>query len=220
MITMLPVLALAFAAAPMHASGAAPHYPRLTRFPDTMIMARVNADLAAKEKANAADYKQCLSDLRDAGHKPDKDSWAVDVSVSYLSAHFLSVGVTSSNYCGGAYPNNGIQAPVTFDLSTGREIDWKAAFKSGFFTGRLEKLYRAAYPKNADADCRDFVREQPPFAIPEDAIFRLETGKGLVVLPGFPHAMQACAQEVTLPPAKLAPYLKNANLLNELGVPK
>ncbi len=41
-----------------------------------------------------------------------------------------------------------------------------------------------------------------------------------MVLPDFPHAMQACAEEVTLPPAKLAPYLKNANLLNELGAMK
>jgi len=220
MIAMLPALALAFAAAPMHASGTLPHHPRLTRFPDAAVMARVNADLAMKEKANAADYKECLSDLREAGQKPDKDTWSVEVSVTYLSAHFLSVGVTSSNYCGGAYPNNGVQTPITFDLSTGSEIDWKTAFKSGFFAGALDKLYRAAYPRGSDADCRSFVREQPPFGIPEDAIFRLETGKGLVVLPDFPHAMQACAEEVTLPPVALAPYLKNANLLNELGARK
>ena len=45
-------------------------------------------------------------------------------------------------------------------------------------------------------------------------------GKGLVVLPDFPHAVQSCAQEVTLPPARIAPYLKNATLLNELGAMK
>ena len=220
MIAMLPVLALAVTAAPMHASGATPHYPRLTRFPDATVMARVNADLAAKEKANASDYKECLSDLHDAGQKPDKATWSVDVSVTYLSAHFLSVGVTSSNYCGGAYPNDGVQTPVTFDLATGREIDWKTAFKPGFLTGALNTLYRAVYPKSSDAQCRSFVREQPPFASPEDAIFRLETGKGLVVLPDFPHAMQGCAEEVAVPAPKLAPFLRNADLLNELGALK
>lgn len=213
------IVAAAVLAAPMHASGIEPHYPRLTRFPDAKVMARVNADLAAKEKANAADYRECLSDLHDSGGKPDGGTWSVSVSVTYLSAHFLSVGVTSSNYCGGAYPNNGIETPVTYDLSTGSAIDWKTAFKPGFVTDRLNALYRAAY-KTADADCRSLVHDQPPFGIADDAIFRIEAGKGLVVLPDFPHAVQACAQEVTLPPAKIAPYLKNATLLNELGAMK
>jgi hypothetical protein len=214
------IVAAAVLAAPMQVSGIGPHWPRLTQFPDASVMARVNADLAAKEKANAADYKECLSDLHDAGGKPDGDTWSVNVSVTYLSAHFLSVGVTSSNYCGGAYPNNGIETPVTFDLTTGRELDWKTAFKPGFLTDRLNALYRASYPKNADAECRSFVRDQPPFGIAEDAIFKIEAGKGLVVLPDLPHAVQACAEEVRLPAAKLAPYLKNATLLNELGAMK
>lgn len=214
------IVAAAVLAAPMQVSGIEPHYPRLTRFPDAAVMARVNADLAAKEKANAADYKECLSDLHDSGGKPDGDTWSVSVSVTYLSAHFLSVGVTSSSYCGGAYPNNGIETPVTYDLSTGSAIDWKTAFKPGFLTDRLNALYRAAYPKNADAECRKLVRDQPPFGIADDAIFRIDAGKGLVVLPDFPHAVQACAQEVPLPLAGIAPYLKNATLLNELGAMK
>lgn len=214
------IVAAAVLAAPMQVSGIEPHWPRLTQFPDASVMARVNAAIAAKQDQNHADYKECLSDLHNAGEKPDGDTWMVTVKVGYLSQRYFSLQVTSSNYCGGAYPNNGIETPVTFDLATGRELDWKAAFKPGFLTDRLNALYRAAYPKNADADCRKFVHDQPPFGTADDAIFKLETGKGLVVLPDFPHAVQACAEEMTLPAARIAPFLKNATLLNELGAMK
>jgi hypothetical protein len=214
------LIAAAVLAVPMQASGVEPHWPRLTRFPDAAVMAKVNAGLAAKEKQNHADYRDCLSGLRDIGEKPDKDTWSVAVSVTYLSARFMSVNAVASNYCGGAYPNNATQTPVTFDLSTGREIDWKAAFKPSFFGGALTRLYRAAYPKSADAECRKFVTEQDPFETSDGAIFRLQTGKGLVVLPDLPHVVQACAEEETLPVAKLAPYLKKPDLLDEFKIAK
>jgi hypothetical protein len=213
---VVSLIAAAVLAVPMQISGTTPHYPRLTRFPDAAVMAKVNADLAAKEKQNQADYRDCLSGLRDIAQKPDKDTWSVAVSVTYLSARFMSVNAVVSNYCGGAYPNDGIQTPVTFDLSTGKEIDWKAAFKPSFFSGALTRLYRASYPKSADAECRKTVTEQDPFETADGAIFRLETGKGLVVLPDLPHVVQACAEEVTLPAARLAPFLADARMLAEL----
>ena len=214
------LIAAAVLAVPMQASGVEPHWPRLTQFPDAAVMTRVNDAIAAKEKQNHAGYQECLGDLRAAGEKPDDDTWSVSVKVGYLSQHYFSLEVTSSNYCGGAYPNNGIEMPVTFDLATGREIDWNAVFKPGFLPAGLTKLYRASYPRDADPDCRKLVMANEPFESGDDAIFRLQSGKGLVVLPEMAHATQACAEEVALPAAKLAPYLGDAKLLAELGVKK
>ncbi len=59
-----------------------------------------------------------------------------------------------------------------------------------------------------------------PFESADDVIFRLQSGKGLMVLPELAHATQACAEEVALPAAKLAHYLSNAQLLAELGAMK
>jgi hypothetical protein len=214
------IAAVAVLAAPMQASGTEPHWPRLTQFPDAQVMARVNAAIAAKEKQNAADHKECLSDLHDPGEKPDDETWSLTVKVGYITERYLSLEVTSSSYCGGAYPNNGVEAPLTFDLKTGRELDWNKAFKPGFVPDGLTKLYRAAYPRDADHECRKLVAQDAPFESADDAIFRLQAGKGLMVLPEFPHATQACAEEVALPAAKLAPYLSDPQLLAELGVKK
>ena len=214
------LIAAAVLAVPMQASGVEPHWPRLTQFPDAAVMARVNAAIAAKEDQNHADYHECLSDLHNAGEKPDDDTWSVTVKVGYLSQRYFSLQVTSSNYCGGAYPNNGIETPVTFDLATGREVDWKTAFKPGFLLEGLTKLYRAHYPRDAGPDCRKLTMTDDPFESADDAIFRLQSGKGLVVVPELAHATQACAEEVALPAAKLKPYLVDAQLLDELGVKK
>jgi hypothetical protein len=219
MTPLLNLLAAGALAAPMQASGVEPHWPRLTQFADAAVMARVNDAIAAKEKQNHASYKECLSDLRDAGEKPDDDTWSVTVKVGYLSAHYFSLQVTSSNYCGGAYPNNGVQTPITFDLTTGREVDWNAVFKPGFIPEGLAKLYRASYPRDADPECRKLIVSEEPFESGDDAIFRLQSGK-LMLLPMLAHATQACAEEVALPAAKLAPYLADAQLITELGVKK
>jgi hypothetical protein len=215
-MVMSLIAAAAVLAAPTQASGTEPHWPRLTQFPDAAVMTRVNAAIAAKEKQNSADYKQCLSDLHDAGEKPDDETWSLSVRIGYLTERYFSLEVTSSSYCGGAYPNNGIETPVTFDLKTGREIDWKTVFKPGFAPDALTKLYRSVYPRDAGPDCRKLVMSEEPFESADGAIFRLQAGRGLMVLPDFAHATQACAEEVALPAAKLAPYLADPALLSEL----
>ena len=122
------------AAAPLHGAGATPAYPRLTKFPDAKIMAKVNGLLATAEKDNKQGYADCLSQLKDMKMKPGKDTYSVDVTVRYLSAHALSVEVVSSYDCAGAYPTNGAEMPLSYDLSDGTQIDWTTMFKPGFLS--------------------------------------------------------------------------------------
>ena len=52
------------AAAPMQSQGTQIAYPRLTDFPDAKVKAAVNAALAAQEKQDRANRKDCLDQLR------------------------------------------------------------------------------------------------------------------------------------------------------------
>jgi hypothetical protein len=229
-LAAIPLLALAatppapiVAAAPLHTSGTTPAYPRLTKFPDAKIMARVNALLAAQEKADHGAYTDCLAQLKEMKMKPDKDTYAEDVAVRHLSAHFLSVEVVTSYYCAGAYPTNGAETPVSFDLSSGTQIDWTAQFKPGFLPGAAEnaplsfltKTYRARYSKaKDDADCRQAIGDQDPFS--SAPIVWLDARGGVVFQPDFPHVIAACATTLTLSPAEIAPWLKDARLAADL----
>ncbi len=213
------------ASAPLHTGGAKAIYPRLTKFPDAKIMAKVNAALAAKEKEDRQAYADCLSQLKDMKMKPDGDTYNEDITVRYLSVHFLSIEVVTSYYCAGAYPTNGAETPVTYDLGNGTAIDWPAQFKPGFLNveskadvpppGMLTKIYRARYSKAADdADCRQAIGDQDPFS--GAPIVWLDAKGGVVFQPDFPHALAACATPLTLTPAQIAPYLKNAALAADL----
>ena len=226
----IPLVALAaappapvVAAAPLHTSGTTPAYPRLTKFPDAKIMAKANALLAAQEKADHGAYTDCLAQLKDMKMKPDKDTYAEDIAVRYLSARFLSVEVVTSYYCAGAYPTNGAETPVSFDLSSGTQIDWTAQFKPGFLPGAAEnaplsfltKAYRARYSKaKDDADCRQAITDQDPFS--SAPIVWLDAKGGVVFQPDFPHVIAACATTLTLSPAEIAPYLKDGKLAADL----
>jgi hypothetical protein len=210
------------AASPLHSAGAQAVYPRLTKFPDAGIMARVNAALAVRETADRAASADCVLQLKEQGGTPDKDTYSVEITVRYLSARYFSIDVTAAYDCGGPYPNTE-QRPVTFDLASGRVLAWNTLFKPGFWpsdaaAGRssvLTWLYRARYAdEKGDADCRAAIAGNDPF---ESApIARLDAKRGLLVWPDLPHAIQACADALSLSPDDLAPYLKDARLLAEL----
>ena len=222
----------AVAVVPLHSIGAKAVYPRLTKFPDAKIMAKVNALLANHEKDDRTAYADCLSMLKDSNMKPDKDTYSVEIAVRYLSSRYLSIDVTTGSYCGGAYPNYGIETPLTVDLGTGQQVDWTTAFKPGFLPmqgvrgpSALTRLYRAKNHNSFkdDPDCRDVILKQDPFVLGSDGgssddlpAFWLDDKQGLVVQPVFPHVTQACADQIALSPAEFAPYLKDAKFAADL----
>ena len=212
-------------AAPMHTLGVKAVYPRLSGLADAKAMARVNALLATQEKADRSAYADCLSQLKDMKMKPDKDTYSEEIWVRYLSTHYFSVEVVTSYFCAGAYPTNGAETPLTFDLKAGTQIDWTQMFKPGFLPPEnadehtppsvLTKLYRARYSKaKDDADCRQAINEQDPFS--SAPIVWLDAKGGVVLQPDFPHVIAACATPLTLSPAEVAPFLKDASLAADL----
>jgi hypothetical protein len=220
-----PSSTLGVSAAPMHSEGGKPVYPRLTAFPNPAIMAKVNAALAKQEAEDRDTRSECIKTVEEAKDKPDADTYHTDISVTYLSPRYLSVNVVSSYYCDGPYPTAGAEAPLTFDLTTGDPVDWKTIFKSGFLPpddgedsahpSGLAKIYKARYRKKdtADDDCRGVI-DDPSLSL--SPILWLSAKAGLVVEPDFPHVTAACADELDLSAADLAPYVKDATFLADV----
>ncbi|HEY4112469.1 MAG TPA: hypothetical protein VGM17_00270 [Rhizomicrobium sp.] len=197
---------------PMHSHGADAKYPRLVAFPDQAIQRKVNALLTSKDAADASQRSDCLSSLKEAHIKPTADSYSLDIRVSYMSSRFASLDVRETYYCGGPYPNDGVPDPLTIDLRSGSEVDWKKIFKpgvlpdeSGSGTAKLVSMYQTRYarqPKLIDG-CKDAVDGGI-----DSVLLRLDAAKGgLVVTPDFPHAAQACAVEIAFSPSDIAPFI-------------
>jgi hypothetical protein len=207
--------------APMHSHGTDAKYPRLAAFPVPGIQRKVNALLASKDAADASQRSDCLSQLKDAHIKPTADSYSLDIRVSYLSSRFASLDVRETYYCGGPYPNDAVPDPLTIDLRSGGEIDWKKIFKPGFLpdesgssTAKLVSLYQARYAKlpHPVEGCPDVVKNDV-----DSLLLRLDAAKGgLVATPDFPRAAQACAIEIAFSPSDIAPYIADKAFLADL----
>jgi len=220
-----PTSAVSLAAAPLHSVGGKPVYPRLTAFPNAAIMAKVNAALAKQEADDRDSRSDCIKSVLEAKDKPDADTYRTEISVTYLSPHYLSVNVVSSYYCGGPSPTAGAESPLTFDLTTGDPVDWKTVFKPGFLPpddgedsahpSGLLKFYKARYRKGEveEDDCRSVI-DDPSLSL--SPILWLSAKAGLVVQPDFPHVTAACADDLDLSPATLAPYVTSATFIADL----
>jgi hypothetical protein len=229
----------------MHSEGSRIRYPRLTAFPNAAVRARVNAIFAAREKQAHEDRAGCFDLIRDAGRRPSDANFSVTIDVRYVSLRFISMDIRRSYDCAGPYPNDGIPEPLTLDLRTGSEIDWNRIFKPGVLpddsgaerTPRLLALYKARYAESggkAHPECRRVVDENlgnvflwietapqvlarsgnPTTTAPRDPRTRLPWG--LVVVPDFPHALQACADEIVLPKFQFGDLVADPEFLTDV----
>jgi hypothetical protein len=105
-------------------------------------------------------------------------------------------------YCGGAHPDAYIGG-ATLSASTGRSVPLTGKRGSIWPTlddQKLQALYIAHYPEDADQECRSSFGGREPVS-PGDALFtEYLTSRGLAIWPNFvPHVALACAEVVTLP---------------------
>lgn len=114
---------------------------------------------------------------------------------------------------------------MTFDLRSGKPVDWSAMFEPGFLPSSpgdpnrklsaLTHLYRMRYSRVPDdQDCRNLVLEYDPFT--SQPILWLDSRGDLVAEPYYPHATQACATPMVLSAADLAPHVADPALRTEL----
>jgi hypothetical protein len=119
---------------------------------------------------------------------------------------FLTVEISSGDYCGGAHPNHDLYH-VTYDRTTGAEVDIDGWFGSPDANGgvvtppELRAAAMAKWPASEDlAECREYAAEV--------AYWNLElTRDGISFTPSFPHALKACEEPALLTWSELAPFL-------------
>ncbi|CAB3969357.1 MULTISPECIES: hypothetical protein [Burkholderia] len=198
-------------------------YPRLSRHPDPVVMARVNRLLEQQHWRMSLAALGCAStrytdDGPAAGSLGDYDD--EHVTVTWLSPAALGIVESGSTYCGGAHPNNHYD-PVTFDLLRGTYLDWNrvidatTAGKDGepgtspalvsFITRLRDKATHALQVTDGEGtslSCAD--------VFPEYLAFELDApGKLSFVVSGIGHAAGAClGPQLDVPFAALTPILR------------
>ncbi len=188
--------------------GAVEAFPRVLPGPGVSdaVSAKINAALT---RANARARKaalDCRTSFREAQGKADPRAWRRSVSVTMRGPEFLALMATDSYYCGGPYPNDGLQMPLVYDLTTGSPVNWLKLLPpsvkatpgnaaDGSNTGAVNwPAVTALAKKQAQPECAEAYKENPDFALNLDA----RSGTLALTPSDFPHVIQACADSVDL----------------------
>ena len=202
----------AVTAAPTFSQSPQQSFPRVSGLADKTVEALVNKQLANHERADRASRAACLRNI--------KATYSELVRVAYVSPRLLSVDVRVSYSCGGPYPNDNTPYPLTYDLTTGRELDWHHFFVDSFLNPPADKpsALLALYLSHVklDEDCTSAVNDRSTtFDFWLDS-----THKAVIAHPNsLPHAADACAKLAPIPFAEIAPYILDPALRQELLTP-
>ncbi len=190
--------------------------PRLVG--DSPAIQAINAALDQSDTAARQNAADCAAD---AGNGPG-GGWARWITQPMTGPAYVTLREHLEYFCGGAYPSNQ-QTAVTYDLATGRPVDWTAALPGlGLTVSTFEEMppgyvplvssaalgafYSRKMLANPDAEwveqCRD-VFEPERLAEQTFNIWADAENGGVSVSPDFPRVVQACADTATLTAADL-----------------
>jgi hypothetical protein len=191
------------------------HVPHLTRYRDPKVMRSVNRQIDA-----------IAADLGCGPEQEGKDDLEIRTSVKLAARDIFSVYISGSYFCG-TYPENDDKRSITFDLRTGRPVEFEGLFKnyardrrailSTIFAKQVAEAEKYPRPENPDPN-DDGSCDKDPWLYSLDDLeessytFNL-TSRGLEVQPDWPHVIQACEERVTVPYEKLMPYAAPGGLL-------
>lgn len=179
------------------------------------VMRRINTSLAERDRAEQDWVLECNSD-------PPRSIVERSVEVAFVGPRYFALVVADAFSCPGAAHPNDFVLPLTFDLTTGLEVDWRNLFPkhllrteapaTGFDgvigSAALTDLYLSV-AVTLDQDCRDEI-------VGNDGYFHVwpsARDRGLILMPaGLAHAMRACADPVVLP----VTLLRAAGFLGDL----
>ena len=195
--------------------------PRLTRFPDTGVMARINRDLNSNFTESRLQAAETLSEGESGGFEAFYEETA---SGNFSLPYVFSFLVETQSFTGGAHPNEGGYS-LNYDLRTGKRFELEEAFQtspgSKDSSGPiLAKLYLRHYVKPPekdappDTDCGKVVREKLSLGGFRPLLFLNQDG--LAIEPPLPHVLIACGPSVTVPFGELRPYVRKESPLGPL----
>jgi len=203
-------------ATPVFSTSPEQSFPRLSGLANAAIQAQVNKQLANRERNDRAARADCLRQYPAHG----KPSYSELVRMAYLSPRLLSVDVRVTSLCGSAPAVSNQPYPITFDLTTGRELDWHGLFTAEFLTPPADKAspLLTLYLRYArlDEECTTAINDP-------GTAFSLWLESARRVLLARPSSLAqesaACAKIAAIPFAEIAPYLQTPLLRQELVPP-
>ena len=226
----MTVAAFCIAAALTHAHAAAPKAELAPAFPKLPeqggpMAEKINHALAGLDRKFAAAAGECRAG-DPAGNQADRS-----FEVTLKGAHYYAVVASENWYCGGAYPDTDTLA-LTYDLATGRPVDWvkllpglglKGSTDTTFdgtvigvvASKKLSDFYIAENAKSPDhmEDCAEALAD-PQLTF---QLWPAAKEGGLAVEPAsLPHATAACAEIVTVTPARLREWGAAPALVEDL----
>lgn len=169
----------------------------------------INQQLRKDLEATIDEAFDCANGV--LGRFGEKGDYSSTTTPIFITKHWLSMAVSTDEFCGGAHPDGGTTYKL-WDLDTGKPDDiWTwfnargAQQRNGYFMQgpELANLLASLWPKSADSgadhECDD-AEGMASWDIHPDAT-------GLVFSPELPHVIQACAEDVIIPYKDLLPML-------------
>jgi|SRR5215813_8169130 len=188
-------------------------FPRVTAYKDAATMNRVNEQIEGMTR-----------EFRCSGPRAKNDWYEVSSRVEYASHDIFSIYASAGYYCGGPYPTSDANISTTFDLRTGKTVGFAGLFKNYeadkdsilgiiFATqlARTERLLAAG--KKSGENCGDDPQLFTLEALRKSEYAYNFSQKGLVVQPQWAHAVQACAERVTVPYQELKEFAAPGSIL-------
>lgn len=174
-------------------------FPRLTRFRDRAVMGAVNRQIDVLTRDFGCE---------DRGRN---NYYNLRSRVEYAAKDIFSIYASAEYFCGGAYPTNDSNNSVTFDMKTGKQIKFEELFKNYEADKReiLGTIFASLIARAASGNAKkegDCAGEADMYTIDhfESSSYAFNFSKtGLSVQPEWPHVIEACAERVTVPYAKL-----------------
>lgn len=197
--------------------------PRLAG--DSAQIASINADLDKVDAMDASNLADC-----------DGGEWNRSVLKPMTGPGYVTLWIAQDYYCGGAYPATS-QMALTYDLATGRRVDWATAIPGltlvtdsleGLPDGYVVNVHSAALaewygPKMLANSDPEWVEQCASTLEPDmlvDQGFKIwadaENG-GISVSPDFPHVSQACADTATMTTDDLKAFRADPKLIDAVA---
>lgn len=191
-------------------------FPRLTRFRDAKIMREVNRQI-----------DETTREFNCEGQGDRNSYYRVRSRVAYADKEIFSIYASAAYYCNTAYPTNDDNISQTYDLRTGKRVQFEELFKN-YEADRQEiikTIFAAEIAQSERLAASNKPKEESCEGDPE--IYSLEhlagstfafnfSSAGLQVQPEWPHVIEACAKIVTVPYDKLAGFAAPDGLLSRV----
>lgn len=189
-------------------------YPRLTRYRDARVMREVNRQIDARAK----EFVGCEDRSRESYYR-------VRSNVAYADRDIFSIYASAQYYCkGGAYPTNDDNISQTFDLRTGKLVEFAGLFRNyeadkreilkAIFATRIAAADKLKASGRTEDDGCDRPYELENL---ESTTFNYNfSSRGLQVQPSWPHVIEACADIITVPYSKLERFAAPNGILSRM----